>query len=69
MELTISPSVTLSVGRCHKCGSYWGTERNKTGICPVCANETIRQTWDERKALSRTIAALRGVVSRQGKVK
>ena len=69
MELTISPSVILSVGRCHKCGSYWGTERNKSGTCPVCASETIIKTRDERDALNRTIVALRGVVTRQGKAK
>lgn len=56
----------LEVHRCWTCGNYWACEERGGGEarCPSCAGERILEIGNELAARDRTIAALKGALTK-----
>lgn len=64
MTFTCSPGLTLNGNRCVTCGRWWAVEQYVSGTCPKCAARRIAAADDEVAVAHRTIAALRGALTK-----
>jgi len=65
MELT--PKIELHERRCYECGQWWASERANTATCPVCAQRRIDRAVEAQAKLERSVAALKGALTRSRK--
>lgn len=67
IELAIQDAVKLDATRCFDCGRWWAYERFtvESPRCPVCAGRAIDVMTKLGAQQDRTIAALRGALTRR----
>jgi hypothetical protein len=58
-----TPTVNLETTRCYSCGRWWAKE-NMPGRCPYCADGADDERYAELETARRTIAALRGALTK-----
>jgi ssDNA-binding Zn-finger/Zn-ribbon topoisomerase 1 len=65
--MKINREIELTEYRCPKCGRWWALESSRTGSCPRCAYVRSDERFRELDAANRTIAALRGALTKAKK--
>jgi hypothetical protein len=64
MTFAHSPTVNLDTLRCFDCGRWWAKETARSGTCPYCAVARGDERYAELTAAHRTIAALKGALTK-----
>lgn len=60
-----TPSITLSVRRCHECGRFYAVESFPQCRCPYCAERKVEEAHKAQAKAERSASALRGALSRR----
>ena len=61
--------INLDIHRCYDCGRFWALEQGWPGDCPNCARRSQNEKLEESDAKDRTIAALRGALTKAKKTR
>lgn len=67
--MILKPELTLCERRCEGCNRYFATESPSIWKCGHCAQDAINKLYDRIGELERSNAALRGVVTRQARIR
>lgn len=62
-------SVAIDTSRCCDCGRHWAVEAGWSGVCPVCARRKGDTRYAELEVARKTIAALRGALTKAKRAK
>lgn len=66
-DLRIVRDIEMRIRRCWTCGTFWSSERDRdSDLCPRCAGRAMRELGERILKLERTVAGLRGALSRRG---
>jgi len=60
-DFSYTPSITLTVNRCWKCGQFYAVEHTKNR-CPYCADADVDAARREEQRAVRSANALRGAL-------
>jgi len=61
--------IAMRTIRCWRCRRWYGYETGNEEICPMCARDEARSQSARIRELTRSNAALRGILKRKGKRK
>lgn len=64
LAVIIQRNIELEEGRCYTCGRFYATERGVSAQCPYCAESRSDVHAAAMEAARRSIAALRGALTK-----